>query len=400
MIIWFHNNLLTLATEINEEVIDFKNAVTPLLLNQPGLEQSYLDEYPPQEGQLQQFTAPSPLLTAPAPKNSCTYPIRVEELFPYWLKNSNDDGVTQSNLVLMTKSYYDWLTCGITANDVSFLNLEALIDIQSIPDKLIKNQIFSYINSFPQDSIKLEDNPNGIVEPNSVRNLYDNVKVNLYTKKGTEESFKFVLESLFGISASNVSISYPKRFVMRLNGGKYDWMRDDTVVQGQYSLNPASYNPQLVGSFLNYSILQDSDLWQDYSYVLNISGLSSGVYSEVVRPLVHPAGTKDFYDVRTDIFNNITDNIGTVIAEIPVIGNYAYYNLFSYESLAGCCGCSGISGSTDFWPSHAFPTWDLEISQKYPIGVTFGSLNIVDFLRLNPSEGVSFPNELRTCNNC
>jgi hypothetical protein len=255
----------------------------------------------------------------------------------------------------------------MTANDASFLNLEAFIDIKSIPENFIKNQLYTYINSFPQDGIQTDNNPTGIVAPDAARNLYDNVKVNLYTKKGTEESFKFVLESLFGIAADKVSISYPKRYTLRLNGGRYDWMRDDTKLRGQYSTNPAHYNPQLTGSFLNYSILQDSDLWQEHSYVLNISGLTAGVYQQVVRPLVHPAGTKDFYDLRNDVFNNISDSTSGLIAELPVIGNYAFYNLFSYQSLSGCCGCSGISGGTDPWPSHVFPNWDVEISTKYPV---------------------------------
>lgn len=390
MIIWFHNKIPDIALEISEEIIDFKMKpqTVPLF-------QSFLSNQESAD-----TSTPLKLLTQPAPANTCKYPFNVEELFPYWLRNSTDDGITQSNLILMTKSYYDWLACNTDINDVSFLNLEAFIDIQNIPDKYLKDQLFTYINALPENSIKTAENPTGIVPAEAARNLYDNVKVNLYTKKGTEESFKFVLQSLFGITTANVSISYPKRFVMRLNGGKYDWMRDDTELRGQYSLNPSSYNPQLVGSFLNYSILQDNDLWQEYSYVLNIAGLSSGVYSQVVRPLVHPAGTKDFYDVRTDIFNNINDEIGTVIAEIPIIGNYAYYNLFSSESLIGCCGCSGISGGEDPWPSHVFPTWDLEIYQKYPAGITFGGINIVDFLRLNPGPGGFFPNELRTCTNC
>lgn len=397
MIIWFNNKFANINSLVPEEILDYKIPVISNLVQGvgSGLVQSSFENI---------LTPTTPLVssfvTSPPPPVSCSYPLRVEELFPYWLRNATENGVTQSNLVLMTKSYYDWLACGMTANDASFLNLEAFIDIKSIPENFIKNQLYTYINSFPQDGIQTDNNPTGIVAPDAARNLYDNVKVNLYTKKGTEESFKFVLESLFGIAADKVSISYPKRYTLRLNGGRYDWMRDDTKLRGQYSTNPASYNPQLTGSFLNYSVLQDSDLWQEHSYVLNISGLTAGVYQQVVRPLVHPAGTKDFYDLRNDVFNNISDSTSNLIAELPVIGNYAFYNLFSYQSLSGCCGCSGISGGTDPWPSHVFPNWDVEISTKYPVGITFGLINIIDFLKLNPGTGFTFPNETITCSSC
>ena len=132
-------------------------------------------------------------------------------------------------------------------------------------------------------------------------------------------------------------------------------MRNDTDVIGEYSSNPASFNPQLVGSYLNHSVIQNNDLWNEFSYVLNITGISAEMYRETVRSLVHPAGTKDFYDLNYDVFNNANDNSNNVRYELPVIRNYAFYNLFSSSSLPGCCGCSGISGGVDPWPSHLFP---------------------------------------------
>lgn len=386
MIIWFHNRAPNLNYKIKEEVIEY------LLLQdtvvEPPLSQS---EYSNQTTSVRAAAIPTPILTSPQPTNLCTYPMRVEEFFPYWLRNSTESGVTKSNLINLTKYYYDWISCGMTGNSVSFLNLENIIDIVKTPDELVKHHTFSYINSLPQTSIQTEDNPSGIVSPDAAKNLYDNVKVNLYTKKGSEESFRFVLQSLFGIT-SGLSISYPKRFLLRLNSGQY------SEYSGGLTFDyVASSNPQLTGGRLNYSVFNDNDLWQDFSYVLNISGLSAGVYSDVVRPLVHPAGTKDFYDVRKDIFNNVRDNLLKFSStnELPMIRNYCYYTLLSYESIEGCCGCADV----DCDVRHVFPNWDVQIS-AYPSGTTFGSINIGDFLTLSSSDGSVSPNEALDCTGC
>jgi hypothetical protein len=378
MILWFTNKKIkNTQSQVFEEITDSKIPPVADLAVAP-LQQSIVAFFAPNE----------------QPTTSCAYPMRVEELFPYWLRQ-NVQG--SSNLLLMTKKYYDWLSCGMSENSVSFLNLEDLIDIETIPDELLKHQLFSYVNSFPVENIKTADNPNGNVDPAGVRKLFDNVKINLYTKKGTEESFKLVLENLFGIPANKVSISYPKRYVMRLNGGRFDWMRDDNSKSEPYTNNKSSYNPQLVGSYLNHSILQDNNLWQEYSYVLNISGLSADAYQSTVRPLVHPAGTKDFYNVRQDIFNNIFNSTGVVKYEIPTIKNYAVYNLLDSETINCALGCSGGTDNPGY--PFEFPSWDDEISAKYYTGMTFGMINIGDFIRLSSADG-NYPNDGVTCGGC
>jgi hypothetical protein len=385
MILWFSKKLKNVQSEGIEEISDVR--IPNIAEFAAPIQQSVMTFFAPTE------QVPTPQTAA----ETCTYPIRVEDLFPFWLRQNTNDS---SKLILMTQKYYDWLSCGMTGNETSFFNLESLIDIETIPNNLLKHQLFTYVNGFPVNSLKTDNNPEGNIDPALVKRFFDNIKVNLYTKKGTEESFKSVLYDLYGITATNISISYPKRFIMRLNGGRFDWMKDDNRTIGEYSSNPVSFNPQLVGSYLNHSVLQDNDLWQEYSYVLNIAGLSAGLYETTVRPLVHPAGTKDFYDVKQQIFNPLYDSSKTVTFETPVIGNYAFYNVLSFQSLVGCCGCSGISGNTDPWPSHVFPYWDEDINPKYYPGMTFGQINIGDFIKLSPADGYTYLNETILCSNC
>ena len=77
------------------------------------------------------------------PTPTCSYPMNIDNLFPFWLKHETNKS---SNLILMTKEYYNWLSCGMEGNDLSFLNLESLIDIENIPDKLLKYHLYSYIH--------------------------------------------------------------------------------------------------------------------------------------------------------------------------------------------------------------------------------------------------------------
>jgi hypothetical protein len=331
------------------------------------------------------FYAPTVDLTT-----SCNYPLNIRELFPYWLRlTSNGDSV----LISLTEKYYQWLTCNTKdINTLSFFRLEDLIDLENIPDELIEHLSNTYLNSLPADSIN-----NNIVSPEKVKNIIDNIKVNLYSKKGAEDGFKYVINQFFGVDPDLISISYPKRYVLRLNGGRYDWMSDNLASATNYSTNLDDFYPQLTGSYLNYSVLYDNDLWQEHSYVVNVSGVSLEAYENVVKPILHPAGTKDFFQVRQDIFNNVSDATSNVKSELPFLANYALYKLGSTASIGYTFGCSGAYGGVTGQPIYVFPSWDAEISDKYYPGMSFGEINIGDFLYLTPKEGQSYPNTGLTC---
>jgi len=76
-----------------------------------------------------------------------------------------------------------------------------------------------------------------------------------------------------------------------------------------------------------------------------------------------------------------------IITEIPIIQNYASYNLTNTASLAPSTGCT-----TRFQVStYAFPSWDNDI--KLVPGISFGKITINDFKYLlgitNPNSGIS-----------
>lgn len=317
---------------------------------------------------------------------TCGYPQNIKNLFPRWIRLSNN---SNSILIALTQQYYEWLSCN--CNDITginFLSLEDLTDIDNIPTELLSNLANSYVNAIPKESIT-----NQIITETGLKTLIKNIKTNLYDKKGTEESIKLIINKVFNIPVENISISYPKKYTFKLNGGSFDWMRDNLDTIGQYYVNLPSFYPQLTGSRLNFSVLSDNDVWQGYSYVVNCADLSSEEYLGVVRPIVHPAGYKDIFNYKPEIFNNEFDSASFItIYEIPKIKNYGGYTLGSKQTINYTFGCS--SGFTA--PTYVFPTWDVEISQ-YSAGVTFGSIKLSDFFKLFPNPGYTFPNELFSC---
>jgi len=323
------------------------------------------------------FTPSQPLDT------SCNYPINIAELFPYWVQK---DTVNTVSLITLTESYYKWLSCNTQdINKLSFFRLEDLTDTEEIPADYLKYLTNTYLNSLPIEYINTTGTYiEGLVDEKNIRKLLDNVKINLYGRKGTDQSFKLVINELFDIDPERISVSYPKKYIMRLNSGRFDWMSDEQDLE----------LGELTSSCLNYSVLYDANnLWQDYSYVVNVSELSVEYYKNIVKPLLHPAGTIDFYQIRQDIFNNIDQTIKIVKNEIPIIKNYQGYTLGSNQSLAVC-----YAGFTS--PTYTFPSWDEEIYSKYYSGMTFGMINIEDFLLLSPLLGYTYPNETRSVTIC
>ena len=342
---------------------------------------------PPIISQLSAFFAPNENVP-----QSCSYPLNVRELFPYWLRIANEGNPL---IIGLTEYYYKWLSCNTSdINSLSFFRLEDLVDVENIPEELIEHLVDTYLNSYPKKEIQ-----NGTVSPEKLKNIIDNVKVNLYAKKGASDSFKLLINEFFGVDPDKISVSYPKQYVLRLNSGRFEWMRtspleEQNLKQQEYP----EFFKNTTGSFLNYSVLYDNDLWQDFSYVVNTPEVTVDQYTNTIRPLVHPAGTKDFFQIRFDLFNNdVQEEVQVTEYETPTIQNYALYTIGSTGTIGYSFGCSGAYGGVTGQPSYLFPYWDEEIATYYIQGMSFGEINTGDFFTLYPGVGFTFLNRGLTC---
>lgn len=319
--------------------------------------------------------------SAPTATNKPSYPTNIASLFPMWLRKISEDNTT--SLINLTKIYYDWLY------NYGYFQLEKTSNLEYMLGSHVSYLSEVYLNAIPTKEINYaagdynDGYTGGHVDQAKIRSLIDNVKVNLYSRKGTPDSFKYAINQLYGVDVDTISVSYPKKYVLRLNSGKFDWIRGTTRAS---IYDTEKFTPDMTSGYLNFSILGDGNLWQDYSYVVNTAGLSADSYNKVIHPLVHPAGTLDFFQKREDIFDNSEEFIIQLpTVEIPIIQFYTGYTLGSSTSLAACEGSR--SGQVN---NYVFPSWDVEIS-THP-GVTFGNINIGEFLNLMPVSGQPYPN--------
>ena len=320
---------------------------------------------------------------------------------PMWIRDrySSED----SFFVNFVQSYYDWLYSEYSGYllDVGFQNL---IDIDQIPLDLLSHYVYSYASDFPADMVGVSDRPAccddggcdddvdnslcyGVLEEDT-REFIKNIRRNLYQKKTTEEAVRYFFRVLYNISGDegdDVEIDYPKKYILRLNGGRFSgWVATGETYSRGYEYEDLG---NLSGSRLNHSIIQDSDWYQNYSYLLstplgnNTDQLGNPLYKNVYENLIHPAGLKVIYE-RTiaDYIPPQPDDTDVVVCENAILGNYYPYKMNDLSSIAGCSGCGtngfgSVSGYDGYYSNWAY---DSTISPIFyyisdPInGITYG----------------------------
>ena len=371
--------------------------------------------------------------------------IDVKYQFPYWILDRSEASNPVNYLVNFVQEYYNWLyiKSGYELNQTSyhFSGLGKIIDIEETSIEFLKHFAYSYAPGLSTKHIGVTAGPEETDTTENIRTFLKGIRQNLYQQKSNEEAYRYFFQSLFGVAGSDIAFGYPKQNIFRLNGGRFDddgW-GDAIGATGYYeTLN------HLGGSFLNGEFkIQDSDWYQDFSYLLkagvDIVDEDTGlpIYYEDLNNMLHPAGTKGFFEKNTNDYVPPDDYDGVVLqGENPILGNYFAYRLSNtggvgslagstgYSACIGCCGDKGFGfgfdgptayigatfgafgGTTGGWtmgqgwgaiggggisaeyniPSHRWPSWDDDISS----GATFGGIYIRDFVYLYPAS--SSPN--------
>lgn len=374
--------------------------------------------------------------------------VDIKYQFPYWILDRSEATDPVNHLVNFVQEYYNWLYIKsgyeLTKTSFHFSGLSRLMDIDETPIEYLKHLSYSYASGLSVRHIGATAGPGGTDTSKNIRSLLKGIRQNLYQQKSNEEAYRYFFQSLFDISGSDISISYPKQNVFRLNGGRFDddaWGESGTT--GYYE-----NIHHLGGSFLNGDFkLQDSDWYQNFSYLLkagvDVVDENTGlpIYYEDLNKMLHPAGTKGFFEKTINDYIPPDDYDGTVLqGENTRLGNYFSYRLSNTTGYTACIGCSGgsnyligggfdgptayagtlLSGTSpygtgasgvfggvsggwtygDRWgavgggsisaeynlPAHNWPDWDDDILA----GLTFGGIYIRDFIYLYPA--TSSPN--------
>lgn len=313
-------------------------------------------------------------------------PVQVETQVPFWMKRNTTTN-TKSAIIDFLQSYYDWLAEGYVIDGGNIMDLKGLADISTTPEGLLP----SFINSYAPDLIGIYDlNEDQIPSATSIRETINNIRTEIYQRKSTEDAFRSLLASLFSKDPEQITFWYPKRKLMRLNGGRLPFMADDEFfgVTGEYS----SERYTIVGNYLNQGVLQDGQMWQDFSYIV-ATDLTAPYYETVVKDTLHPAGFLAIFETKEVYSEGDYEVVTPPDEEIAYVRNYYPYTLGSFETLPRCSGCTGaLSKAGWLFPTHVYPTWDVEIAAGP--SADFGSIIFDHFWKLNSATGSASPNDI------
>lgn len=348
----------------------------------------------------------------PISSKFCKAPDFIDGQIPFWIKQNYGTNDTDNYLISFLKEYYNWLYCGFKKQEYKLTpyDLSELLDIDRVPETFLKVYVSTYAPFIKWSSITPENKQN-------LRKFLKSIKTSFLIAKGTENAYRHLLKELFNIT--NVNFDYPKKYLTRLNGGKYiniPWqVTNNQIIDLPQNFDPnnpitndviannTGYNtqtrPNLFGSALNESILPDDTFWHDYSYLLTSDANAQDVinYKDTILNGTHPAGTIGFFEQYVNIDDvDIESDAETVIppanyVELPEIGRYLlvqpgitlgfvgqgnnlydiYHDsgdpcpLFEMYSCYCCNNYCDPEGGIDLLPQHKFPSdWVLSIRNQ------------------------------------
>ena len=380
----------------------------------------------------------------------CTSPLDIQSQLPFWINQNYGSNIGEQYLVSFLQAYYNWMYCGFKKEDINLTpyDIEELLNIDSVPDIFLDEYVKVYAPFITPAAISPEDRQN-------LRKFLRSIKTDFLISKGTENSYRYLLKILFNVS--NVTIDYPKKYLMRMNGGKYidiswDISGETGIINLPNQFDPdapvdaagiiaggVGYNiesrPNLFGAALNEAVLPDDYFWQEYSYLLTSDAPNTGdiTYKDTLLAGAHPAGMLGFFeqyiplvDTDTGVDNNGDGVITSEASELPVIGRYllmnpgitfsanpasdvlnsAFYNQFDFSDACdasknySCYCCThecdpyGVAVAV---PQHKVPSWDPDVSTDV-ISSSLAHMKIGSFYELDSTNGIS-PNILyASCN--
>jgi hypothetical protein len=343
---------------------------------------------------------------------SCTTNFDISRLIPTWVVREKNalEASGETNVISVfdfLQKYYDWLYCDAEDGAQYSLSNSLLdvIDVQKTREEFLKRIYSVYFNSFPYDDVK--NNQNIVFDLQNARDFIVNIRTSLHKRKTNKEAIRYFFNRLFSISEEDIEIYFPKKDILRLNGGMFS--------NNQFAFISATGDYEktnTLGSGLNISRFQDNDWFHDWSYLIFLGHTqdTKDLKDAYVQSL-HPAGLRLVFGKQISDYQGpgVPDEDSRV-CEYPLLKNYAPYQMgstypfignafgFSLFGISGCSGCLGTfktpTATLGFTgPTHVMPTWA-------GLNQPFFDINILSFIYMCYDSGMTSPNEFKTCENC
>lgn len=310
---------------------------------------------------------------------TCTTQFDITNQIPLWViiekENRIAEGISGLSLYDFIQKYYDWLYCDESSGAQYQLNSRLLdiIDIDKTKSLFLQRLASIYAPGFDNDSLKTNG---GIVEEQNLRNLLRGIRRSFYHRKTTEDGIKYFFQTLYGVDEEDIEIQIPKKYILRLNGGRFSDETIKFIGTGATAYESASF----LTSYLNGSRLQDGNWIQDWSYLIK-TGVAAFFYRDSYVEMAHPAGMKIVYEKTLADYKGPTfDDTVPEVCDSAFLKNYAAYGIsFDYSNYTagityaypqywtsingltlvglprstGCCGASfsGFTGQTNLFPN-------------------------------------------------
>jgi len=338
---------------------------------------------------------------------SCQTTKDITAQIPLWViqekEQLEEQGQTAITIFDFLQKYYDWLYCDTNEGSGYELGLSLLdlVDIEKTRETFVKRLADIYATGIEPTAYS---DVGGKIQNDDVRRFVHNIRKNFYQKKTTIDGIRYFFQTLFAIPEDQVKIEYPKKHLLRLNGGRFN--NSNFYFPG----GTGSYDvlQSLSGSCLNFSRMQDGNFFQDYSYLLKV-GIKSSYYKNTYKEMAHPAGLRVIYEKTLEDYSGPqTDYDFSLICERTYLKNYAPYGIsFAYTTSIGSCGgttyygLDQCDGCNDFGifnaATHAFPNWNTPTVTGY----NFKNVVLRDFFDICYDGGdVVSPNIGLTCTGC
>ena len=298
--------------------------------------------------------------------------------FPFYVRDRLPVHILENNelYVKFIDAYFEWLGISNGINKIPYL-----MDINNISSDLLIHHKELFAKLFPETIEFNWTNPDdgtGV----DVRRFLSFVR-QFYLTKGTEESIRFLLSSLFGLDSASIDFDYPKVAMCFLSDSIWvPNLLEDTDSSGNTQDGYWKDSRTLLGGTLDGSWTDGPRFRDKYYQEFSYSVIWSPDYTdtpnsykkfnlEPVREIAHPAGFRLFNNVGpTRYIPAGPGPIDTGYSEQPLIGHYLAYNFETTRNPRDPFGgiCNTFNPGYDWFPCGFNPY------RTNPLGLT-GTVN-------------------------
>jgi len=303
--------------------------------------------------------------------------------FPFYIKDRLPNHVVENYdlYVKFIEAYFEWLGISNGIDKIPYL-----MDLNSISDDLLIHHKELLAELWPENAQFNWSRPEkSIVD---LRRFLSFIR-QFYLTKGTEESIRFILSSVYDIDSAEIDFDYPKVQLLFLSDSIWvPNLENDTDAIG----NPYEGYWKDSRTMLSDGVKFRDKYYQEFSYVIKATTQNDTdkFVLEAVRDIAHPAGFRLFNNVGPDVYiPSAPGPIDTGYVEPMLIGHYLAYQfdtvLNPRDPFNGTCNV--FQPGYDWFPCGFNPyTYNpLSVSGSvncgtakhdpdgFPIGYTFGA---------------------------